>query len=98
MVDSELETSWTPLDQVKVGFGLEGSDSGTAVAGHDVSAVEKGDSHVLSIAGIADNHLVVWFEALEGQVRNLEGLMGRSGSTNNWGVGDQWVMDTWIWN
>src|SRR5690606_871619 len=96
VVDSELEASWAPFDQVEVGFGLEGRNSSSAVAGHDVSAVEKGDSHVLSVARVADNHLVIWLKALESQVGNLEGFMGRSGGTNNWGVGDQWIMDTYI--
>lgn len=63
VVDTELETSRAPLDQVEGRLGLELTGSNTAVARDDVSTVEKGDSHVLSVARVADNHLVVWLEA-----------------------------------
>lgn len=63
VVDSELETSGAPLNQVEGGLGLEGTGGGRAVAGNNVSTVQKCDSHVLSIARVADNHLVVGLEA-----------------------------------
>jgi hypothetical protein len=63
VVDTELETSGTPLDQVERRLGLELTSSDTAVAGDDVTTVEKGNSHVLSIARVTDNHLVVGLKA-----------------------------------
>jgi hypothetical protein len=63
VVDTELETGRTPLNQVERRLGLESSSSSRAVTRHNVSAVEKSNSHVLSVARIADDHLVVGLEA-----------------------------------
>lgn len=63
VVDADLETGRAPFDKVEGGLRFEGGDGGVAVAGDDVAAVEEGHGHVFSVAGIADDHLVVWFEA-----------------------------------
>lgn len=63
VVDAKLETSRAPFDQVEGGLGLEGGNGRRAVTGDDVSAVQQGNSHVLSIARVTDNHLVVRLEA-----------------------------------
>ena len=62
VVDAELETSGAPLDQVEGRLGLELTSGDTAVTGNNVSAVQKGNSHVLSVARVTDNHLVVGLE------------------------------------
>ena len=63
VVDAELEASRAPLDQVEGGFGLQRTGSSTAVARDDITTVEEGNSHVLSVARVADNHLIVGLEA-----------------------------------
>lgn len=63
VVDAELESCRAPLNEVEGCLGLESSHGGRAVARNDVSTVEKGDSHVLAVARIANNHLVVRLEA-----------------------------------
>lgn len=94
MVDTELESSWAPFDQVEAGLCLECGNRSGGIAGHNVTTVQEADGHVLSVAGVTDNHLVVWLEALVGQVGYLERLVGGSGVSDNWGIGDQWVMNT----
>ena len=63
VVDAELEASGAPLDEVERRLGLESGDGGSAVARNDITAVEEGNSHVLAVAGVANDHLVVGFEA-----------------------------------
>ena len=63
VVDSELETSGAPFDQVEGRLGLERTSGSGAVAGDDVTTVEEGNGHVLSVARVTDNHLVVGLEA-----------------------------------
>jgi hypothetical protein len=63
IVDSQLEASRTPLDEVEGGLGLEGCYSRSAVAWDDITTIKEGNCHVFAIAGIADNHLVVGLEA-----------------------------------
>ena len=63
VVNTELETSRAPLNQVEGGFGLECTSGRSTVAGNDVATVQQGNSHVLAVARVADNHLVVGLEA-----------------------------------
>lgn len=65
IVDADLETSRAPLHQVERGLGLEGRNSSVAVTGNDVTAVQKSNSHVLAVSGVANHHLVVGLEAYD---------------------------------
>jgi hypothetical protein len=96
VVDSELEAGGTPLNEVEGGFGLDGGNGLAAITGNDITAVEKSDSHVLSVAGVTDNHLVVGLEALESEVANLEALVRASVGRDHRGIGDKRVVDTRI--
>lgn len=94
VVDSELEASGAPFNEVEGSLGLDGGNGLATVTGNDVTAVKKSDSHVLSVAGIADNHLVVGLKALEGEVANLEALVRAAVGRDHGGVGDKRVVDT----
>ena len=63
VVDAELEASWAPLNQVEGSLGLERGDGCVAVTRNYITTVQESNSHVLPIAGVADNHLVVGLEA-----------------------------------
>lgn len=94
VVNSQLETSGTPIDEVEGRFSLQGGDSGGAVTGDNISTVQQGNGHVLSVTRVANNHLVVWLETLEGQVGDLVGFVGALGSRDNRRIGDQGVVNT----
>lgn len=63
VVDADLEAGRAPLDQVEGGLGLEGGDSGVAVARYNVATVQESDSHVLAVPRVTDYHLIVGLEA-----------------------------------
>lgn len=92
-VDRLTESSGAPLDKVKGGLCFNGCNRRRTVARYDIATVQKSNGHVFSVSWIADNHLVIGFEALECQVGNLEGLMSALASRNDWRITDQWVMD-----
>jgi hypothetical protein len=96
VVDPQLEASRAPFHQVERSLGLQGSDGGGAVTRYDISTVEESHGHVLSVARIANDHLVVGLEALEGQVVDLETLVRAAVAGHNRGVGDQRVVNTRI--
>jgi hypothetical protein len=96
LLDAEFETGGTPFDEVERGLCLEGGDGGGAVAGDDVAAVEEGDGHVLAVAGVADDHLVVGLEALEGQIVDPEALVRALALGDDGGVADERVVDARI--
>lgn len=63
VVDADLEARGAPLDQVERRLGLERGNGGVAVPGHDVATVQESHGHVLAVAGVADDHLVIGLEA-----------------------------------
>ena len=79
VVDAELEARGAPFDEVEGRFGFEGGDGLGAVAGDDVAAVEERDGHVFAEAGVADDHLVLRFEACLGSGVSGGLLRGRRG-------------------
>jgi hypothetical protein len=94
VVDSELEASGAPFNKVEGGLGLDGGNGLATVTRNDITAVKKSNGHVLSVARVTDNHLVVGLEALEGEVANLEALVRAAVGRNDRGVGDERVVDT----
>ena len=63
VVDAKLEAGRAPFDKVERRLGLESGSSHCAVTGNDVTAVQERNGHVLSIARVTHNHLVVGLEA-----------------------------------
>jgi len=98
VVDSDLETSGTPVDELDGTLGLNGSNGSIHVLGNDVTAVQHAACHVLSVTGIALDHLVGWLEASVGDLSDGEllvvGLLGRDdGSVSNQGEVDTGIGD-----
>jgi len=66
IVDSDLESSWTPIDELNGSLGLNGGNSGIDVFGDNISSVHHGASHIFSMSGIALGHHVGRLEAAVG--------------------------------
>ena len=96
VTDTNLETSRAPVDELDGALGLEVGNRGVGVLGDDVSAVEQAGGHVLSVARIALDHLVVGLEAGHGDLLDAVGLVGGLGGGNNRGVGDEREVDTGV--
>ena len=56
VVDSTLESSWTPVDELDGTFGLDGSDGGVDILGDDITTVHHAASHVLSVTWVTLGH------------------------------------------
>jgi hypothetical protein len=61
--DTELESSRAPVDELDGPLGLERGNGSVGILGHDISAVQQAGSHVLPVAGVALDHLVIGLEA-----------------------------------
>jgi len=96
--DTNLESSRAPVNKLDSSLGLEGSNGGMDVLGHNVAAVEQAGSHVFAVARIAFHHLVVGLEARHGDLLDRVGFMGCLGSRHNRGVGDKGEMDARVWD
>jgi hypothetical protein len=96
VADTDLETSRAPVDELDGALGLEGSDSAVDVLGDNITTVEQAGGHVLAVAGVTLDHLVVGLEARHGDLLDRVGLVGRLGGRDNGGVGDQREVDTGV--
>merc|ERR1719282_1672450 len=62
VVDTNLETSGAPVDELDGPLGLDVANGSVDVLGDDITPVEQTTCHVLSVSGIALHHLVGWLE------------------------------------
>jgi hypothetical protein len=77
-------------------LGLQRGDSGVNVLGDDIATVQQAGGHVLAVAWVALNHLVVWLEAGHGDLLDGVGLVGSLRGGDDWGVGNEREVDTWV--
>jgi len=56
IVDSALETSRAPVNELDGSLGLDGGDSGVDILGDDITSVHEAASHVLSVSGVTLGH------------------------------------------
>ena len=96
VVDADLETGWTPIDELDGSLGLDRGNSGVDVLGDDVTSVQHTAGHVFAVTWITFYHLVGWLEASVGDLGNGElfmiGLLGG----DDWGICSQREVDTWV--
>jgi len=98
VVDTALEASWAPVDELDGSLGLDGGNGGVDVLWHNITSVHEAAGHVLAVTWVALGHHGGWLEGGVGDLGNGEllvvGLLGR----DDWGVGGQHEVDTWVWH
>ena len=98
IADANLEASRAPVHELDCTLSLESGNGTVHILGHDVTAVEQARSHVLPVARIALHHLVVRLETGHRDLLDGIGLVGCLGSGDDWGVGNEWEVNTGIWH
>jgi hypothetical protein len=83
VADTKLETSRAPVDELDGSLGLKGSNGGMGVVGNDITTVQQASGHVLAVAGVTLDHLVVRLEARHGHLLDGVGLVGGLGGRDN---------------
>jgi hypothetical protein len=98
VVDTDLETSWAPVDELDGSLGLDVGDGGVDVLGDNVTSEEEAAGHVLAMSGIALDHLVGWLEAGVGDLRDGELLVVGLLSGDDWGVSGEREVNSRVWD
>jgi len=75
VVDTALESSGAPVDELDGTLGLDDGDGGIDVLGDDVTTVHQTASHVLSVTGVALGHHVGGLEDGVGDLSDGELLV-----------------------
>merc|ERR1711865_333420 len=96
VVDSALEASGAPVDELDGALGLDGGNGSVHVLGDNVSTVHHATSHVLSVTRIALGHHVGGLEARVGDLGHGERLMVGLLSRDDWRVGRNHEMNTGV--
>lgn len=94
VADTKLEASRAPVDELDGPLGLERGDGGVGVVGDDVTAVQQARGHVLAVAGVALDHLVVGLEARHGHLLDRVGLVGGLGGRDDGRVRNEREVNT----
>merc|ERR1719478_770647 len=98
VVDTALEASGAPVDELDGALGLDGGDGSVHVLGDDVTAVHHAAGHVLAVAGVALGHHVGGLEARVGDLGNGEGLVVGLLGGDDGSVGADHEMDAGVWH
>lgn len=96
VADTDLETSRAPVDELDGALGLEVGDGLVRVLGDNIATVQQARSHVLAVAGVALDHLVVGLEAGVGDLHDGVGLVGGLGGGNYRGICDKREVDAGV--
>jgi len=96
VVDADLEASGAPVDKLDSAAGLDLGDRGVDVLGDDVTAVEEAAGHVLAVAGVALDHLVVGLEAGRGDLGGGQLLVRGLLRGDDGRIGDQGEVDAGV--
>jgi len=84
VADTNLEASRAPVNELDRALCLEPLNSTVSVLGDNISTVKQAGSHVLSVAGIALDHLVVGLEAGHGDLHGRVSLVSCPLGGDDW--------------
>ena len=96
VVDTALEASWAPVDELDGSLGLDGGDGGVDILGDDVTSVHEAAGHVLSVSWVTLGHHGGGLERAVSDLGDGELLVVGLLSGDDWGVGGEHEMDTWV--
>lgn len=96
VADTNLEASRAPVDELDSPLGLQAGNSLVHVVWNDITAVQQASSHVLTVARIALDHLLVWLKAGHSNFIDRVGLVGRLGSGHDRGIRNEREVNTRI--
>lgn len=86
VVDTSLETSWAPVDELDGSLGLNGGNSSVDILGDDITSVHHAASHVFTMSWVTLNHHGGRFEDGVGDFSNRELFVVSLFSRDDWGI------------
>ena len=96
VVNTDLETSWAPVDELDGSLGLDGSNGSVNILGDDITSVHHRASHVFTVSGITLSHHVSRFEWWVGDFSNWELFVISLFSWDDWSIWWKHKVNSWI--
>jgi hypothetical protein len=94
VVDTALEASGAPVDELDGTLGLDGGNGGVDILGDDITTVHHAASHVLTVTRVAFGHHGGRFEGAVGDFSDRELLVVSFLSGDNRGIRGKHKVDT----
>jgi len=98
IVDSNLESGGTPINELDGSLGLNGGNSCINILGNNISSIHHGASHILSVSWVTFDHHVGWFKTGIGNFSNSQLFMISLLCRDNWCIWWQHEMNSWVRN
>jgi len=98
IVDTALETSWAPVNELNGSLGLDGGNGSVDVLGDDITSVHHAAGHVFTVSWVTLGHHGSWLESGVGDLSDGELLVVSFLGRDDWGVGGKHEMDSWVWH
>ena len=98
IVDSDLETCWTPINKLNCSFCFDCCNSSVDILGHNISSVHHRAGHIFSMSWITFCHHICWLKARVCDLGYRELLMIGLFCWNDWRVRSQHEVNSWVRN
>ena len=98
VIDSNLESSWAPVNELDGSLGFDGSNGCVDILGNNISSVQKAAGHVLSMPWVTLNHLVCRLEARVGDLRYSQLFMVSLLSRDDWSISNEGEVNPGVGN
>ena len=89
VVDTNLESCWTPVNKLDGSLGLDGGNGSIDILGDHISPVEHAAGHVLAMTRITLDHLVGWLETSVGDLWYSQLFMISLLCRDDWSINSQ---------
>ena len=98
VVDTDFETSWTPVDELDGSLGLDVGDRCVDILWYDITTVQETAGHVFTVSWVTFDHLVRWLETSVGDFRDGKLFVVCFFGRDDWCVGGEREVNTWVWD
>jgi len=98
VIDTALETSWAPVNELNGSLGLDGSNGSVDVLWNDITSVHHAAGHIFTVSWVALGHHGSWLESGVGDLSDGELLVVSFLGRDDWGVRGEHEMDSWLWD
>lgn len=96
--DTNLETSWTPVNELDSSLRFEHSDGSMRILWNNITTVQQASCHVLAIARVTFDHLLISLEAIHGNFVDTVRLVRSFCRADNRRIRHEREMDTRVRN
>jgi len=96
VVDTTLEASWAPVDELDSSLGLDGGNGSVDVLGDNITSVHHAAGHVFTVTGVTLGHHGGGLESGVGDLGDGELLVVGLLSRDDGGVGREHEMDSGV--